>query len=69
MAQQRVGMFTTKKDQEQFDNWTKEEIYEAYLVENRVRIRLNKENIKFNQQLFNQSTIIKELSKELNREE
>lgn len=29
--------------QRQFDSWTKEQIYEAYLAENRARINLNKE--------------------------
>lgn len=32
-----------EEQQRQFDSWTKEQIYEAYLSENRARMNLNKE--------------------------
>ena len=59
MEQQKTGMFMTKQDQEQFDSWSKEQIYEAYLLEHKARVKLNKENIKLSQRLFNQSEAMK----------
>lgn len=41
MDQQTITQFTTKEDQEKFDKWTKEEIYEAYLAEVAARKQLN----------------------------
>ena len=37
------GQFTTKEDQEQFNSWNKQQIYEAYLSEHSARLNLNKE--------------------------
>ena len=34
-------MFLTKEDKVQFDSWTKEQIYEAYLAEHKMRVKLN----------------------------
>ena len=41
MDQQKIGQFTTKEDQEKFNSWTKEQIYEAYLTEVSARKQLN----------------------------
>ena len=43
MGIQPIGMFMTKEDQERFDAWSKEDIYEAYIVEQKERKRLNTE--------------------------
>ena len=43
MEIQQTGMFSNKKAQDKFDKWSKEDIYEAYLVENQARVALNKE--------------------------
>ena len=59
MEQQKDGMFMTNEQQEIFDAWSKEDIYEAYLIENRTRKKLNKENIRLSQQLFDKNDIIK----------
>lgn len=42
MEQQATGIFTNTKDKEQFDNWSKEQIYEAYLLEHRARSELGR---------------------------
>ena len=34
-------MFMTEKDKERFDSWSKEQIYEAYLVEREARVNMN----------------------------
>ena len=41
MVQATNGMFSTKEDQEKFDTWTKEQIYEAYLLQ----VKANKQII------------------------
>jgi len=46
-----TGMFMTKEDQEEFDKYTKEQIYEAYLSEVDARKKLNDEVIKLNRLL------------------
>jgi len=46
-----TGMFTTKEDKQKFDNWTKETIYEAYLLEVEARLTLNKEVNRLNRRL------------------
>jgi len=46
-----IGMFTTKEDKQKFDNWTKETIYEAYLLEVEARLTLNKEVNRLNRRL------------------
>lgn len=46
-----TGIFTDKEAQEKFDKWSKEDIYKAYLVENKARISLNKEVINLNRKL------------------
>ena len=38
-----TGAFLTKEDKDTFDKYTKEQIYEAYLIEFKERERLNKE--------------------------
>ncbi len=43
MATQQTGMFSTKEAQDKYDEWSKDDIYEAYLSENRLRVELNKE--------------------------
>jgi len=45
------GMFLTKHDEWQFNNWTKEQIYEAYLTEVETRKMLNKELNRLNRKL------------------
>ena len=37
MEIQQTGMFSNKKAQDKFDKWSKEDIYEAYLVENQAK--------------------------------
>ena len=44
-------MFLTKHDEWQFNNWTKEQIYEAYLTEYNTRMMLSKELNKLNRKL------------------
>ncbi len=51
MATQQIGMFTDKKAQEKFDKWSKEDIYEAYLVEAESRAILNKEVNRLNRKI------------------
>ena len=51
MATQMSGMFLTKHDEWQFNNWTKEQIYEAYLTEYKARMMLSKELNKLNRKL------------------
>ena len=43
METQQIGMFMTDKDKEKFDSWTKEQIYEAYLLEVEKSNKINKE--------------------------
>ena len=43
MEQVENGAFMIKEAQEQFNSWTKEQIYKAYLSEYSARIKLNKE--------------------------
>ena len=43
MGVQTVGVCMTKDEQDQFNQWSKEQIYEAYLVEHRAKVVLNKE--------------------------
>lgn len=33
-----IGMFTTDKDKELYDSWSKKDIYEAYLLERQARV-------------------------------
>ena len=35
------GMFSDKKSQEKYDKWSKQDIYEAYLIEVEARTMLN----------------------------
>ena len=51
MATQQTGMFTDKKAQEKFDKWSKEDIYEAYLVEAESRAILNKKVNRLNRKI------------------
>lgn len=37
------GIFTNQEDKDRFDSYTKEQIYEAYLLEHKERKRLTKE--------------------------
>ncbi len=51
MATQQTGIFTDKKAQAKFDKWSKEDIYEAYLVEAESRAILNKEVNRLNRKI------------------
>ena len=51
MGTVQTGIFSSKEEQEKFDSWTKEEIYEAYLAENQARVMLNKEVNKLKRKL------------------
>jgi len=43
MEAQMSGVSMTKEEREVFDKWTKEQIYEAYMLEVRHSKQLNKE--------------------------
>ena len=51
--------FTTKEEQEQFDRWTKEQIYEAYLLEVKARKRREAEVIRVNRILAEVRYLVK----------
>ena len=49
----------TPENQELYDSWTKEQVYEAYLLEYRARVKLNKDNIRLSRELFEKNETIK----------
>jgi len=51
MEIQTNGMFLTKEDEVKFNNWTKKEIYEAYLLEFIARKRIESEIIRLERKL------------------
>jgi len=59
MEIQTNGMFLTKEDEIKFNNWTKKEIYEAYLLEFIARKRIESEVIRLERKLAEIRFIVK----------